>query len=315
VHILTGFLGSGKTSLLNRALASRFGPETAVIVNEFGDIALDQIFIESASDEVVVMKSGCVCCSIRTDLVGALMSLAGMAASGASAFRRIVIETSGISDPIPILMTLRSDFNLLTRFHIGSIICTVDATAREDVRSRREVLTQVAAADLCIVTKTDLSDAEAAGETQGWVHSVNPIAAVALGTSNDFVSWFERERPDLIERLAVSDPLPARTNISHNIRSIVLRPEEPQCWPRFATWLSALIHLHGDRLLRVKGVLRDGERQAWIGVHGVGRFLYPPQHIDSARTPDNSYMVFITENLDCRLIEKSYRRWMTASRF
>jgi G3E family GTPase len=177
------------------------------------------------------------------------------------------------------------------------------------------VLTQVAAADLCIVTKTDLADAEAAADTQVWVHSVNPIAAVMLGTGNDFVAWFERDRPDLTERLAVFDPPPARTNISHNIRSIVLRAEEPQSWPSFATWLSALIHLHGDRLLRVKGVLRDGERQAWIGVHGVGRFLYPPQHIDAVRTPDDSYMVFITENLDCRLIEKSYRRWMTASSF
>jgi len=146
VHILTGFLGSGKTTLLNRVLSSSsgFGAETAIIVNEFGDIALDQIFIQERSEETIVLKSGCICCSIRTDLVSTLKQLAAMSDERPSPFKRIVIETSGISDPAPILITLRSDFNLLTRFHVGSTVCVVDATAVG--YERAEGMAQLAAA-------------------------------------------------------------------------------------------------------------------------------------------------------------------------
>ena len=122
VHVLTGFLGSGKTTLLNRALQAGFGAETAVIVNELGDVGLDQLFVQARSQETIVLKSGCVCCTIRTDLVSTLLELVAMRDAG-EPFQRILIETSGISDPLPILQTLRSDFNLLTRFRAGSIIC------------------------------------------------------------------------------------------------------------------------------------------------------------------------------------------------
>jgi G3E family GTPase len=128
VHVLTGFLGSGKTTLLNRALDAGFGPDTAVIVNEFGDIGLDQLFLQTRSEETIVLKSGCVCCTVRTDLVSTLLSLAGRRGGLPHPFRRIIVETSGISDPLPILQTLRSDFNLLTRFRVGAVVCTVDAS-------------------------------------------------------------------------------------------------------------------------------------------------------------------------------------------
>jgi len=131
VHILTGFLGSGKTTLLNHALTSSsgFGADTAIVVNEFGDVALDQMFIQERSEETLVLKSGCICCSIRTDLVSTLTQLAAMSDARERPLKRVVIETSGISDPAPILTTLGSDFRLLTRFHLGAIVCAVDAAA------------------------------------------------------------------------------------------------------------------------------------------------------------------------------------------
>ena len=158
VHVLTGFLGSGKTTLLNRALQAGFGPETAVVVNEFGDVGLDQLFVQARSEETVVLKSGCVCCTIRADLASTLLQLLSARGPSAPPFRRILIETSGISDPLPILQTLRSEFNLLTRFRVGSVVCTVDAFDAASALSRPEGLAQVTAADALVITKADIAD-------------------------------------------------------------------------------------------------------------------------------------------------------------
>lgn len=319
VHILTGFLGSGKTTLLNRVLSSSsgFGAETAIIVNEFGDIALDQIFIQERSEETIVLKSGCICCSIRTDLVSTLKQLAAMSDERPSPFKRIVIETSGISDPAPILITLRSDFNLLTRFHVGSTVCVVDATAVGDERA--ESLAQLAAADACVVTKRDLlegRDGRPPGEVEDSIRALNPTAVIL--SADELASWFElndaRSR-DIADRLADLEPRVSAPASSHSIRSIVLRVASPQSWPNFAIWLSALVFQHGDKILRMKGLLFDQDRGAWIAVHGVRRFLHPPEHLQLTRPPTRgACLVFITENLDPALIERSYRQWVLSEK-
>jgi len=305
VHILTGFLGSGKTTLLNRTLASSgFGADTAIIVNEFGDIALDQLFIQEQSEETIVLKSGCICCSIRTDLVSTLMQLAAMSGTRATPLRRIVIETSGISDPVPILVTLRSDFNLLARFHAGSTVCVVDATAG-DVRA--EALAQLAAADACVIAKQDLVEPRALPGVAAGVRRLNPTAAIV--GADALAAWFEANDAPAIDH-ALADLQPQVSASGHAIRSIVLRVESPQAWPQFAIWLSALVFRHGDRILRMKGLLHDRERDIWIAVHGVRRFLHPPEHLRLHRPVHDTCLVFITENLDPALIERSYRRWV-----
>jgi G3E family GTPase len=312
VHILTGFLGSGKTTLLNRALssASGFSAETAIIVNEFGDIALDQMFIQERSEETIVLKSGCICCSIRTDLVSTLMQLAAISGGRPSPLKRVIIETSGISDPVPILITLRSDFNLLTRFHVGSTVCVIDATAASD--GRAESMAQLAAADACVITKLDLVERRSIGDVGAGIHVLNPTAAIL--PADALASWFEaKDAPgrDIADNLAKLEPRVSALSSSHAIRSIVLRVESPQSWPMFAIWLSALVFQHGDRILRMKGILYDADRDAWIAVHGVRRFLHPPEHLQFIGPPARgACLVFITENLDPELIEHSYRRWV-----
>ena len=309
VHVLTGFLGSGKTTLLNRALASEFGAETAVIVNEFGEVALDQLLIQERSEETIVLKSGCVCCSSRTDLVSTLMQLAAMTRDGRPPFGRVIIETSGISDPVPILTTLRCDFNLLARFHIGTTVCTVDATAPDDVRGRPESLSQIAAADACIITKRDLASPQTACGVEDWVRALNPIAML-LPAEGGLRESLERNETQLGKQpvtFAVSASVPP----VHSVRSLVLRTANPSSWSRFAVWLSALVFLHGDHILRIKGVLLDQERGAWIAINGVRRFLHPPEHLNLTQPPsDGACLVFITEGLDPALIEQSYRRWV-----
>jgi G3E family GTPase len=312
VHILTGFLGSGKTTLLNRALTSSsgFGADTAIVVNEFGDVALDQMFIQERSEETIVLKSGCICCSIRTDLVSTLTQLAAMSDARERPLKRVVIETSGISDPAPILATLGSDFRLLTRFHVGAIVCVVDATDHESTRA--EAVAQLAAADACIVTKLDLAEGQAEGSVEQRIHRLNPGAAVIPATR--LASWIEsRDTPnrDIADILASLKPQVAAFSPGHSVRSLVLRIASPTSWPRFAIWLSTLIFAHGDKILRMKGLLYDQARDTWLAVHGVRRFLHPPEHLQSPRasTRDAS-LVFIVDGLDPVLIERSYRQWV-----
>lgn len=312
VHILTGFLGSGKTTLLNRALTSSFGfgADTAIVVNEFGDVALDQMFIQEQSEETLVLKSGCICCSIRTDLVSTLTQLAALSDARERPLRRVVIETSGISDPAPILATLGSDFRLLTRFHVGAIVCVVDAT--DDGAMRPEAVAQLAAADACIITKRDLAGELPEGAVERRIRRLNPGAAVI--PAEGLASWIEsRDMPnrDIAEVLASLRPQVTAVSPGHSARSLVVRTASPASWSRFAIWLSALIFQHGDKVLRMKGVLYDEARDTWLAVHGVRRFLHPPEHLGLPRasTRDAS-LVFVVDGIDPALIERSYRQWV-----
>ena len=317
VHILTGFLGSGKTTLLNRALQSGFGPGTAVIVNEFGDIGLDQLFVQGHCEETIVLKNGCVCCTIRTDLASTLLQLLARSPE-AEPLRRIVIETSGVSDPLPILHTLRSDFNLRTRFCAGSVVCTMGASDTFPLNDRWPGVSQITAADAIVVTKRDLVGPEAADAAQVSIAALNPLAEIVPCEGPDLVRWlFRRESASGYsprELRMESSVQPATVAHPHGVRSIAIRAAAPPSWSQFAVWLTRLVFLHGDRILRTKGVLFDSEREVWIGIHGVRRFFHPPVHLALPVPPaDGACLVFITEQLDPALIERSYRRMAHAS--
>jgi G3E family GTPase len=316
VHILTGFLGSGKTTLLNRALQSGFGAETAVVVNEFGDVGLDRLFIQSRSEETVVLKSGCVCCTVRSDLPAALLQILASRDASQSPLRRIVIETSGLSEPLPILLTLRTDFNLRARLRAGSIVCTVGAADDPASWQRPEARAQITAADALVITKRDLVPPGMVRAVQDAMVSLNPLAEILSGESGEFVHWLSRHEDAAIDPASAARllrPLPRRRHPAHDVQSIAIRATAPPSWSQFAVWLTRLIYLHGDRILRTKGVLFDREREVWIGIHGVKRYFHPPTHLAPADPPDDgTCLVFITEGLDPALIERSYRRMVDA---
>ena len=311
VHVLTGFLGSGKTTLLNRALRSGFGPDTAVVVNEFGAIGLDQLFVQSYSEEAVVLASGCVCCTVRADLSATLLQLLTRRRGDARPMRRILIETSGMAEPLPILQTLRSDFNLRTRFRAGSVVCAVSAIDEATLHRRREAVAQITAADGIVITKEDLVHGGALQAIRCTVATLNPLADGVPAEGQAFADWLvhREDVPDHVwhaRRFESQAPIDGH---SHGVRSVTIRARTPPSWARFAVWLTRLVFLHGDRILRTKGVLFDGERNAWIGVHGVGRFFHPPVHLELASPPEDGVcLVFITENLDPALIESSFSR-------
>jgi G3E family GTPase len=304
--------------LINEALLPGCGADTAIMINEFGEVGLDNLFVQTTSNEVVVLKSGCICCTIRTDLSAALLELLAIFSAAARPLRRILIETSGISDPLPILQTIASTPMLATRFRIGSVICAVDASDESSWSSHAEGLSQVTAADAIVMTKVDLVDAQTLDAAQAAVAAVNLLAERVPATATSLVTWLkcretrsEEHRSFEMTGLLSSTGWPRPS--SHRVRNIVIRAAAPASWPQFAVWLTRLVFLHGDKILRTKGLLFDPEREVWIGVHGVRRFFYPPVHLTLQSTPDfGTLLVFITEGLDPALIDKSYRQLVEA---
>jgi len=317
VHVLTGPLGSGKSTLLNRVLRGGLAPDTAVIVNEFGQAGLDGTFIQEDAEEVLVMDNGCVCCTLRADLVDTLMRLAALRDARGWPLRRVVVETSGISDPVPLLHTLRADTRLRDRFRAGAVLCTVDAQAGPAALAERpEYAAQLAAADIAVLTKTDLAGGAATQALAAAVAGANPLAAQLRGEDAALQARLAAGAgtPEAAFRILDALPAgPAAAAPAHGVRHVVLRYPGPLSWPAFAIWLTQLLHLHGDRILRTKGVLFDRDRGAWIGVHGVRRFLHPPVHLQSGKPPESgSCLVFITDGLDPARIAQSYRRLWSA---
>ena len=315
VHILTGALGSGKTTLLNDALRAGFGASTAVVVNEFGAIPLDQLFLQTQSEEAVVLHDGCICCTLRTDLVETLMALASKKDRMEKPFQRIVVETSGLSDPVPILNTINSEPQLRARFAIGSVVCTVGAIDAAIV-DESVAMRQLATADAVVITKRDLADDQVNERAEQRCVSINPIAERIARNGEDLVRYFARggnHRTTNWRSLYRCMRRVGSTRLPQ-VQSEVISGINPVSWSRFAVWLSRLLFVHGDRILRMKGVLFDATRDTWIAVHGVRRFLYPPVHLELEDPPPfGACLVFITENLSADAIRRSYNRMLTGT--
>lgn len=189
VNVLTGFLGSGKTTLLGRLLASPAFAQTAVLINEFGEIGLDHHLIEQIDEGVLLLQSGCICCTIRSDLRDAIRDLHSRRARGQiPPFRRLAIETTGLADPVPIVSTLLSEPVIRNHFRLGNIICTVDAVnGAGQLDRQRESVKQAAIADRLIITKVDLAERGAIAALRARLKRLNP-SAVLSETDNETVN-------------------------------------------------------------------------------------------------------------------------------
>src|SRR5215475_4544193 len=181
VTLLTGFLGSGKTTVLNHVLKQPDMAATAVIVNEFGEIGIDHLLVERASEDVVLLNSGCLCCTVRGDIVDTLTNLFIDRVKGkVPFFTRVAIETTGLADPAPILHTLMTDPIVAARYMLDGVVTTVDAVNGAGTLDRQpEALKQAAVADRLVLTKTDLADADAVAGLKARLAALNPAAEVA----------------------------------------------------------------------------------------------------------------------------------------
>lgn len=320
VSILTGFLGSGKTTVLRHILGSPAFADTAVLINEFGEVGLDHLLVGQIDGAPVLLDSGCICCSIRGDLSRAMRDLHARRVSGeVPPFVRVIVETTGLADPTPILATITSDLVLRRHFQLGNVICTVDAVhTGRGLERHPEIVKQIAVADRLLLTKTDLVPDAQASRLLDALRRINPAAAVG-------VAMHGQVDPGLVVGQGIHDPetklaevqrwleapgAPGSTLASAHavaVRSFVIRHDRPIDWSAFGLWFSLLIHRHGDRLLRVKGVLDIEGSVTPVVIHAVQHVIHEPEHLSAWPTSDRtSRLVFIVDGLDGDLVQRSF---------
>lgn len=309
--LVTGFLGSGKTTLIRRFVEMEAGAETGIIVNEFGEAGVDHSLFVHAAEQIELVDGGCLCCARRADVAQAMYRLV-QAARGGQRFRRAILETSGLADPAPIIATLASDPWLRSNVRLASVVAVVDALAGlSNLKIQSEARRQVSIADTVVVTKRDMRDARSFGEIAAAIRGLSPDALVFDAQDPGFDAdavLGGRRSPDMPARPRFQ----AAEAISHNaeLTSFTLEMSERVDWPAFTLWLSALLHAHGDRILRVKGLLNTSSAQTRLAIHGVQHVMHPPTHLPKDLDDERSFLVFITRGVEQGAVEDSLRRML-----
>jgi len=300
VTVVTGFLGAGKTTLVRRFLQSPEGAGTAVIVNEFGAVGIDDALLRDSAEETVLLGNGCICCITRTDLQLALRRLVFDRERGTvPPFARIVIETSGLADPAPILQTFSTDRALGGEFHIDVVLAVVDAVNGEaTLDGAPEARKQVILADRLVVSKADLAATAAVERLIARLRRLNPRAAIDVAVSgaldpDRMIEPATRERSGFVAEAEHGD----------GIASFVLQRQGPVEWPVFSRAMETLIALRGPDLLRVKGLLDVAGCRGPVVVQYVQHLAHPPVELQSWPDEDRaSRIVFITRNIAERAV-------------
>ena len=337
VHLLTGFLGSGKTTLLSRLLRDPALADTAVVINELGEVGLDHLLVDRGSEEgVVLLDSGCLCCALGNSLQETLESLYFRRGRGElPAFARVVVETTGVADPGPIAATLGLDSAIARHYRLGSIVTVVDAVHGSAQLERfAEARRQVTVADRLVVSKGDLADPAVVERLEAELAERNPqaarVAAVAGAIAAEAVIVDALE-PSALRQLAAAGSPAARAHADpqcashapaaavlgagghdhladHGIASTAIRLAAPLDWPRYAEWVRWLQRDFGDGLLRMKGAVRmtDGDVFA---LHAVMRLFSAPRALPSLPAElGDGVVVLITQDLPPSVLDEARQR-------
>jgi G3E family GTPase len=314
VTIVTGFLGAGKTTLVRRFLETPEGRGTAVVVNEFGAVGIDDALLRTSAEKTVLLGNGCLCCSTRSDLQAALARLLADRARGVVPdFQRIVIETSGLADPGPILQTFASDRALGAEFAIEAVVAVVDAaTGLRNLERAPEARRQVLLADRLVLTKTDIA-ADAVEPLRRRLAALNPRAPVATATSGALDPHWLIDAGDETVGTGRS-AFVAEAEHGDDIRSFVMSEPEPLRWTPFARTMDTLMALRGPDLLRAKGLLNVEGCRGPVVVQFVQHLAHPPVELTEWPSDDRaSRLVFITRNIAEREIRDLFAAVTTLS--
>jgi G3E family GTPase len=338
VTVLTGFLGSGKTTLLNHVLKEPAMAATAVIVNEFGEIGLDHLLVESATEDVVLLNSGCLCCTVRGDIANTLTDLFVNRVKGrVPYFTRAVIETTGLADPAPVLHALISDPIVEARYMIDGVVTTVDAINGAGTLDRQpEAVKQAAIADRLVITKTDLADSDAVTSLSARLIALNPGAPqlhAAKGTidatalfglglfdpqtkSADVQRWL-RDEAVVAAHQDHDDAYDHHHDVNRHdarIRAFCVTRDKPISWSALSGWLDALASMRGDDLLRLKAIVAIAEKPDQpVVLHAVQHLFHPPVLLPRWPSEDRrTRIVFITRDLPQQAIEESFAAFAEA---
>jgi G3E family GTPase len=296
IVLVTGFLGAGKTTLIQKILKSPEGASSAVIVNEFGDIGIDHTLLRSSSENIVLLGNGCLCCSTRSDLEETLAELLAQAATGAiPSFRRVIVETSGLADPVPILQTFAADRGIGREFHLDAVITVADAPSIEGNLARLpEAECQIVMADRIIVSKTDLVEADDAARIHNLLADLNPVAEI-ISQAPEHDDPGQLIAPAECRRMEIT----GHAHHSRDIDCFTINPDEPIGWPAFTNIMGVLMDLRGPDLLRVKGLLAVRGHSGPLVIHAVQHIMHPPAELlDWPDEDRRSRLVFIGRNLD-----------------
>lgn len=332
VLVVTGFLGSGKTTLLNRLLRHPALGDAAVLVNEFGEVGIDHQLVETVDESTVLLSSGCLCCTIRDDLKQAVLEIHDKRARGVvPPFGRVIVETTGLADPAPILATFMNDVSLRHHYRLATVVATVDAVnGRAHLDRQEESVKQAAVADRLVLTKTDIADPAEAGALRGRLARLNPSAEILVAghgagpvdvepllradvydpaaKGREVLRWIEAEAARFRGGRRHDHGAGRHDANRHDARihSFCLVHDEPVDWTAFGIWLTLLLHTHGGDVLRVKGLLNVAGADTPVVVNGVQHVVHPPVHLDAWPDADRrSRVVFIVRGLERARIEES----------
>ncbi|HET7635286.1 MAG TPA: GTP-binding protein [Burkholderiales bacterium] len=328
VSVITGFLGSGKTTLLNRILLHPAMSRAAVIINEFGEIGLDHLLVTTPNENMVLLNSGCLCCTVRGDLVNTLRELYIKRRDGEiTPFDRVLVETTGLADPVPIMQTLITDAEIAPAFGLSNVIALVDAVnGRNQLDRNPESVKQATVADCLLITKTDLaSEADVAPLRQRLVR-INPGARIlevvsgAIDPDQLFTAGVNNPRAKApeVERWLSEEAFAHAGSGEHSthahggggrhdahIHSFSVYRDQPIPRAGLVAWLHLMTSLRGPDLLRVKGLLNVDGRP--VVINAVQTLLHEPMTLDAWPSSDRrSRFVFITHGMDRATIEDTF---------
>lgn len=344
ISVLTGFLGSGKTTVLNHLIQQPLLSRTLVLINEFGETGLDHDLVtESADDVVIEMASGCLCCTIRGDLAKALQEAPERFARGDElGFDRVVIETTGLADPAPILHTLMTDPVVARRYRLDGVIATVDAVNGADTLDRQiESVKQAAFAERLLLTKADLAGSNALNRLQDRLLALNPAAPQIItekgavdpallfdaglynpkAKSLDVQNWLKAEafaEPHSHDHGSAEH---GDTHHHHHdvnrhdarIKALCLTFDEPIYGDALDLWLEALLLLRGADCLRIKGIINVIDFDGPVVIHGVQHIFHPAVMLKEWPSEDRrSRIVFITRDIDDAVLRNTLKMFTGA---
>lgn len=306
VSLVTGYLGSGKTTLISRLLGHPDMGETAVIVNELGEVGIDHHLLRRVDERTVLLNSGCVCCTLRGDLADELRDLLDRSQTGEiPPFRRVVVETTGLADPTPIVNTLLSEPMLRHQYSLDAVVATVDAM--HGLRGPESVK-QAAVADVLVVTKVDAAEPDG---VERELRRLNPAAEVVEASYGDVAPGRLFDRPAHDPREVMVEEA---EHAHDDVRPVCLFLDEELDWTAFGIWLTMLLQARGEDVLRVKGLLDVGGAGPLL-VNCVQHVVHPPEHLDAWTDGDRrSRLVLIGRGLDAEELEASLRAFNAAAK-
>lgn len=335
VSLLTGFLGSGKTTLLNRLLRQPELVDAAIIVNEFGEVGIDHLLVEKGSENAILLDNGCLCCAMMGDLVRTLHDLLIRREVGqVISFKRIVVETTGLADPAPLIHMMMTDAFLRDHLRLDGILATIDSVlGMIQLDQQMEAVKQAAMADRLILTKTDLATSIAEiDRLKARLRKLNPSAPMIevseaspahllnaglynpQSKSLDVQAWLKEEAYKNADHHHEAEHSHSDEHDhyehdhphDHRVQSFVLSPSRPIHWERFVEWVDMFTTIHGQGLLRLKGIVAVEGEVAPLVLHAVQHLFHPPVQLPGWPSPDRtSRLVFITRDLEKKIVRQS----------